>query len=33
MYTVGSYLTARLSQIGLKHHFAEAAVANHDVQH
>jgi len=24
MYTVGSYLAARLSQIGLKHHFAVA---------
>jgi hypothetical protein len=24
MYTVGTYLAARLSQIGLKHHFAVA---------
>jgi indolepyruvate decarboxylase len=28
MYTVGSYLAARLSQIGLKHHFAVAGDFN-----
>jgi pyruvate decarboxylase len=28
MYTVGSYLAARLSQIGLKHHFAVAGDLN-----
>ena len=28
MYTVGSYLGARLSQIGLKHHFAVAGDYN-----
>jgi indolepyruvate decarboxylase len=28
MYTVGSYLAARLSQIGLKHHFAVAGDYN-----
>jgi pyruvate decarboxylase len=27
-YTVGSYLAARLSQIGLKHHFAVAGDFN-----
>ena len=26
-YTVGSYLAARLSQIGLKHHFAVAGTS------
>jgi pyruvate decarboxylase len=28
MYTVGSYLAARRSQIGLKHHFAVAGDFN-----
>ncbi|MBV8868058.1 MAG: hypothetical protein JOY65_01375 [Acetobacteraceae bacterium] len=28
MYTVGRYLAARLSQIGLKHHFAVAGDYN-----
>ena len=28
MYTVGSYLAARLAQIGLKHHFAVAGDFN-----
>jgi hypothetical protein len=28
MYTVGSYLAARLSQIGLRHHFAVAGDFN-----
>jgi indolepyruvate decarboxylase len=28
MYTVGSYLATRLSQIGLKHHFAVAGDFN-----
>ena len=28
MYTVGSYLAARLTQVGLKHHFAVAGDFN-----